>query len=311
MRLKFPVTLAVLAVATACSADSTTAVVGEASMDRASSVNVCHANGGGIYNLISVGANALAPHMAHGDVVPGDAVPGVFGMQFNDACVAVAAGPDFFTFYIRNTGGSITDPWDATITLSENAVGDGFTFGTPQSGQKVGYGTSFFDGLPLNTVNSVNWTAVSGMSGGIIPYLNIWVTDGVNYAVIASENFYPGTDFQTRTEWKVFETPGAGPADCASPCAALAWLFDDGAAAGRTSQYLTRNGTNATLADLGDNIVILSPTIYLPPIGTGAPRGGYGFNLIWGDTQANFTQPVGQISNLTVTVAGTTFNASN
>jgi hypothetical protein len=69
---------------------------------------------------------------------------------------------------------------------------------------------------------------------------------------------------------------------------------------------------NTTLGALGDNIVIGSPSVFGPPnIGTGAPRGGYGLNLIWGDTQANFLQPVGQIKDLTVTVSGPTYPASN
>ncbi len=38
-----------------------------------------------------------------------------------------------------------------------------------------------------------------------------------------------------------------------------------------------------------------------------APRGGYGFNLIWGDTQSNFTQKNGQIGALSVTKAGVNY----
>ncbi|MFZ4101834.1 MAG: hypothetical protein ACOYKR_07760 [Sphingobacterium thalpophilum] len=39
-------------------------------------------------------------------------------------------------------------------------------------------------------------------------------------------------------------------------------------------------------------------------MGKGAPRSGYGFNLIWGDTQANFDLQCGQIAGLTVVSSG-------
>lgn len=270
-----------------------------------SRVTVCHVDGKGSYKLITVGDPALPAHISHGDGQPGDPVPAVAGKKFGADCSLVNAGPDFITFNIRNTNGAIIAPWDADIVLSENAAGDGYTFATPRSGQKVGYGTTFFDGKRINQLESVNWTHVSGMNGGIITYLNMWVTDGNgNYAVIASENQYPGTNFLTRTEWKVFEF---------GPTADLNWLFPAGTTtAGRVNQYLQLSGANVTLAQLADNIVIGDPGFYGVGVGTGAPRGGFGLNLIWGDTQSNFTQPViGQVSNLTVTFAGVTYNASN
>ena len=304
MRWKSIVSLALAAMFTACATDPVAPTVDRGfSLDQVK-VSVCHVNGTGSYRLISIAGPALAAHIAHGDAVPGDPVPGVPRKKFTDACAIVNADPNFFTFYIRNNNGTIAPPWDTDMVLSENAAGDGYTFATPRGGQKVGYGTTFFDGIQLNTLESVNWTAVSGMNGGIITYLNIWVTDGAgNYAVIASENQYPGTNFLTRTEWKVFEF---------GPTTNLDWLFSTGSAT-RVNQYILRNGVNATLADFGNNIVIGSPTNFgLVGIGTGAPRGGFGLNLIWGDTQSNFTQPViGQIANLTIKVAGLTFNASN
>lgn len=310
MRWKSFVVLSSFAVVVAaCSTDVSDPASPEAARFSKSATSVCHQQGNGSYALLSVSGQAVNAHVAHGDGVPGGAVSGMPGKKFDDACAIVNAGPNFFTFNIRNNNGSITAPWDSDITLAENPAGDGYTFGTPRSGQKVGYGTNFFDGVQVNTLETVNWLGLMGMQGGIVTYLNIWVTDGVNYAVIASENVYAGTDFATRTEWKVFESAGN---PCAGDCDALDWLFDDGSQAGSTSQFLTRNGVNTTLAQLGDNIVIASPPSFISPfIGGGAPRGGYGLNLIWGDTQANFLQPVGQIANLTVKVAGTTYSASN
>ena len=205
-------------------------------------ISICHNAGKGKINVIQINKNALASHLAHGDNVPdadGDGYSAVGACtgtmddcNDNDAAINPGAeeicgdgkdnncngtidedcGPDFTVFNIRNNNtipiaNRISAPWDSDIILSENAAGDGFSFGTPQSGQKVGYGTKFFDGMKLNTIKSVNWNwnIIAG-NGGIIPYLNIWVTDGAgNYAVISSENNYRGSDFGTRAEWKIFE----------------------------------------------------------------------------------------------------------
>lgn len=245
--------------------------------------------------VLSISDKALAAHLAHGDFL----------------------AADFMTFYIRNHSGSIpstTANWqpDPSIMLSENEAGDGFSFLTPEGGQKVGYGTNAFDGVPINQLNTVNWDIVNGLPNpGITPYLNIWVTDGTNYAVIASEftaadGSYRGADFSTRQVWKVFEYSSA---------TGLNWLFESGTGARDASQFLTRNGYRVSLSDFADTIVMMSPTTPFPAYaGTGAPRGGYGLNLIWGDTQANFvggTSQPHQINNLTVTAQGQPYKALN
>lgn len=243
--------------------------------------------------VIAVSEQAMAAHLAHGDNLVAD----------------------FATFYIRNNNTlplpqRIAAPWDSDIRLTENAGGDGFSFLTPQAGQKVGYGTTALDGLPINQLNTVNWDKVSGLPNpGIVPYLNIWVTDGTNFAVIASEfvnDSYQGTDFGTRYVWKVFEydiTTG------------LNWLFTEGTGAQDASQFLTRNGVRVSLSDFSDNIRIQSPAVPFPPYaGSGAPRGGYGLNLIWGDTQSNFVDGASQphqINKLTVTADDQLYKAMN
>ncbi len=293
-------------------------------------IDICHSTGNGSFQTISIASAALKAHLNHGDYIldaDGDGYTAVGACEGtrndcndNNSAVSPAAtevcgdgidnncnglidedcGPDFNIFYIRNsntTANKNSAPWDSDIVLSENAAGDGFSYGTPRGGQKVGYGTKFFDGYKINSINSTNWNLVYG-NPGIGPYLNIWVTDGLgNYAVIASENQYKGTDFTTRREWKVFEY-GLSTSN-------LNWLFDGGTGARDASQYLTHNGVRVTLSQLSDRIIIGDPGSYPSPnVGTGAPRGGYGFNLIWGDTQSNFTQKNGQIGGLTVSSGG-------
>lgn len=263
---------------------------------QARKADVCHAIGNGAFKNLSISLNAVSAHRAHGDALPGEGVPGRPGYAFDANCAAVLAQPDFFAFYIRNNSGTTQAPWDADMTIAENTEGDGFSALTPRSGQKVGYGTNFFDGVPVNSLESTDWDKVSGAANPA--YLNIWVTDGVNYAVIASENDYRGTDFQTRTEWKVFETDTNN----------LGWLCSTGPAT-KVSQYLLCNGVNATLASIPANVTIMSPPGFpWPHVGTGAPRGGYGFNLIYGDTASNFLGSY-QLNNLSITVGGITYFA--
>ena len=328
--------LALFALA-ACQKPDNTQITGDNSAKLSGTkdkINICHATGNGKFNTISISSSALKSHLEHGDYVldvDGDgftAVGACVGSMndCNDNSAAVSPGaaevcgdridnncngiideecrPDFTTQYIRNSNATIKAPWDTDIILSENEPGDGFSYGTPLGGQKVGYGTKFFDGYKINSISSVNWNLISG-NPGIGPYLNIWVTDGLgNYAIIASENQYRGTDFATRNEWKIFEF-GTSTTN-------LNWLFDGGTAARDGAQYLTLNGVRITLSQLSNRIIIGDPGVYpAPNVGTGAPRGGYGFSLIWGDTQSNFTQKNGQIGSLTVSSGGTVHVAAD
>lgn len=309
----------------------------EMSKGPAGKITICHAAGNGKVSVIEINQNALAAHLAHGDVVPdsdGDGYtavgactgsaddcndqdatinPGaeeVCGDGLDNNCNGIVdenCGPDFKVFNIRNANGSILAPWDTDIILSENAAGDGFTFATPRGGQKVGYGTVFFTGYRVNTLESVNWNWVSVPADrGIIPYLNIWVTDGQgNFAVLSSENNYRGANFGTRREWKIFEY-GASKTD-------FSWLFDGRPASRDAAGYLVLNGQRITLSEISDRILINDPRWYpAANVGSGAPRGGYGLNLIWGDTQSNFIIPNGlQIGGLTVKLAGVNYSAIN
>lgn len=217
---------------------------------------------------------------------------------------------DFEAFYIRNNNSvpmpdRINSPWDADLYVQENAGGDGFVASTPQGGQKVGYGTSAFDGFQLNDLNTVNWAKLSGPAN-LTAYLNIWVTDNNgNYAVISSENDYRNTPFGTREEWKIFEYGGTAFSDV-DPNNNFNWLFDSGTGGRDASQYLTNSGSpgilRVSLSELSDNIEVFAGMPFgSPGVGSGAPQGGFGFNIIWGDTAANFTNgnPY-EVDNVTV-----------
>jgi hypothetical protein len=54
-------------------------------------VDVCHREGNGTFNLITVAAQAVQAHRNHGDALPGDPVPGNPGFKFDDTCMEVPA----------------------------------------------------------------------------------------------------------------------------------------------------------------------------------------------------------------------------
>ncbi len=64
-------------------------------------VDVCHVDGQGIYRLINVSANALPAHLAHGDALPGDVLPGDPPQRFAADCtledVTLSAEPGGIT----------------------------------------------------------------------------------------------------------------------------------------------------------------------------------------------------------------------
>lgn len=210
---------------------------------------------------------------------------GLLILMFSSAAMATYIEFDGFT--IRN-GGVITEHSNGSVTYAD-----------PTGSQKAGYGTHFFDSQGLGSILSVDFDRLVGPANNTHPYLNIWVTDGINYAIIASENDYRGTDLQLRNEWKVFEYDND---------VSLNWLVPNASRSG--SQYLLTDGVNVTLADLAanTNLYIADPGYSYPSyVGPGAPKGSYGFNIIWGDTATNFVETY-SFENLSINgelVAGT------
>lgn len=67
--------------------------LGSPSLSYAASpkVDVCHREGNGSFHLITVAYQAVQAHRAHGDALPGEAVPGNAGYNFDDTCAQVVA----------------------------------------------------------------------------------------------------------------------------------------------------------------------------------------------------------------------------
>jgi hypothetical protein len=60
--------------------------------DGVTKIEVCHLTEDGTYIKITVGEPGLAAHLAHGDGVPGDPVPGMPGKVFAGDCSVVDSG---------------------------------------------------------------------------------------------------------------------------------------------------------------------------------------------------------------------------
>lgn len=212
---------------------------------------------------------------------------------------------DFEAFNIRNNngdGGTIVAPWDGDMSIVENAAGDGFSAMTPRAGQKVGYGTSALDGLQVNKLQSVNFTKVSGALGKL-PYLNLWVKDTVTelYGIIALGGDFRGVDFASgMQDWLLYEYD--------TTVGNIDWLFDGGASS-LVGHGIRHDGTQINLSELSNDLIFADPgSPYPNGVGTGAPRGGHGLNIIFGDTQANYVGEM-EIKDLTFTYDGNEYRA--
>jgi PEP-CTERM motif len=185
------------------------------------------------------------------------------------ACGAASAEYiSYDAFWVRG-GGVATE-------LSEGSV----EFVTPAGGDKAGYGTTHFDGGTFADLVSMSFV-IDNAAGPWMPYINVWITDGAgNYAVIANEpSNAPLTDYYASygqaangtavsvdfadMDYKIYETGGD-----------FSWLGGD------------QNITYAELVAYGYTIGDPNPGTTVG--GTGAPKAGYGFNFIYGDTLSNY-----------------------
>lgn len=206
------------------------------------------------------------------------------------AAVASASQAATFNPFVIRTNPSATTP--LTITDVAGVV----TTNVDESGEKTGYGTSYFDGQTIGALTKVTYNRID--AGPRDPYLNIWITDGTHSAVIApvanmngaggyTSNNINGLDLQT-LGFNIYETDFSN----------LSWLGVPGAT--RTLSALTAGGAPVTLSQIA-GLTIQDPGTYSGFVGTGAPKNGTGLNLIFGDTQGNFTQPLPYvISNVQV-----------
>lgn len=214
------------------------------------------------------------------------------------AMSAHAASLDWNTFVIRNANGTGDVP-----PISENADGAGVTTSITETGQKTAYGTSSLDGTTVGSLISLSYTRQdTGPDSTGTPYLNIWVTDGTNYALIAPvsnalvgggyglPNNVNGLNLQS-LGFNIYDNSNGTNFD---------WLHVGGKVDNGPNSFLTSTGGIVTLADIGNLTIGEGPHVGDP----GAPQAGYGVNILFGDTQGNFNQPVPYVlDNVQITTA--------
>jgi hypothetical protein len=222
-------------------------------------------------------------------VVAASFATGVFSLH------AQAASLNWDAFVIRDATAS---PHDAP-PITENVDGAGVTTSITESGQKTGYGTTGVDGMTVGSLVTLSYDRIDSGSG--VPYLNIWVTDGTNFALIAPvsdgytnggyalPNDINGLNLQT-LGFNIYDNSDGNDYD---------WLVPGAVrynAVGGPGSLLQSNGDIVTLADIA-SLKIGEPSTTVAD--SGAPQNGDGLNLVFGDTQGNFNQPIPyEIDNL-------------
>jgi hypothetical protein len=210
------------------------------------------------------------------------------------ASIALSTGAQAASFnpFIIRTIASPTTP--LTITDVAGVV----TTNVDESGEKTGYGTSAFDGQTISALTTVTYNRID--AGPRDPYLNIWITNGVKSAVIAPVVGMTGTGGYTSNNINGLNLQTLGFNIYETDFSDLSWLGIPGAT--RVASALVAGGNAVTLSQIS-GLTIQDPGVgnYSGFVGTGAPKNGTGLNLIFGDTQGNFSQPLPYvISNVAV-----------
>jgi hypothetical protein len=204
-----------------------------------------------------------------------------------------AVGPtDWNAFVIREAGGSTT----VASTISQ-PTSNSMSVTIDEGNEKAGFGTGYFNGMSLSSVRGVNYTRLDNGSGEI--YSNIWVTDGTHHATIApaigmnsTGNYTGGSNINgidiQPLGFNIHEFAAGDDFE---------WLK---VGAKRVNSALLNDDNSViTVADIG-HLTVFGNTTFGGP---GAAKGGYGLNLIFGDTANNHLN-VGQpysISNVVAT----------
>lgn len=158
------------------------------------------------------------------------------------------------------------------------------------SGQKAGFGSNDANGYTLGAISNLQISRLddetrftAGSGPYVAPYLNFWITDGTNYAVVANEpsdgNFQPLYNNGYNLSF----------ADLSDKAAKIYEITD--------KSWLPNNGVGLTFSDLSA-FQIKAPTAAellagWAGLGTGAPREfgtnlAYGVNWVFGDTLTNY-----------------------
>lgn len=172
-----------------------------------------------------------------------------------------------------------------------NDLGGGVTeFIIAGGGQKAAQGSNDIDGSTLGSITGLRIDRLDdrtrftpGTGPYVAPYLNFWITDGTNYAVVANEPSNPAF-------FPLYS--GGYDLDFGDLSDKVAKIYEK-----TDKSWLPNNGVGLTFADLA-GFVIQAPSIAeltagWAGLGSGAPRElgtnmAYGVNWVFGDTLSNY-----------------------
>ncbi len=196
-------------------------------------------------------------------------------------CSAQSASAAFISYIIRST---------PTIQTNNVYTPGATEFIISAGGQKAGLGSSDVDGATLGNLLDVSVTRhddrtrfAAGSGPYVAPYLNLWITDGTNFAVVANE--------PSDGAFQPLYSNGYSLsfADLSNK---VAKIYENS-----NKTWLPNNGVGLTFADLAA-FTIKAPTVAQltagwAGLGTGAPRQlgtnvAYGVNWVFGDTLSNY-----------------------
>lgn len=223
----------------------------------------------------------------------------IVGMAALLSASAVASA-QWSSFVIRNasSGGA------APVIQPNNTYVPGATeFVIASGGQKAGYGTNAYSGSTLGSLTQLSITRHddstrfgAGSGPAVAPYFNIWITDGVNYAVVANEPSNPS--------FAAFRTAGPNGGytysfSLASIAGEQANIFEAPNAGSKSDWVhvaLNKVGQQLTFADVLNFSIGAPSASYISGgngIGSGAPReigsnNALAINWIFGDTLSNY-----------------------
>ncbi len=234
----------------------------------------------------------------------------MFSKKYAIVCAAAAA---FALPMVTNQSASGAATWDAFVVRNGSDVNatapiitqngaNGVSASIWIGSQKAAFGTDYFNGQALGDVTKVSYTRTDSGSTTTSPYINIWVTDGTNYAVIAphstttgganpsfggvqpdiSGNNVNGLSLQT-LGFSVYEN---------SKGSDFSWIHAGAIVPNGSAVLVDSNNSNAyfTLADIS-NLTVENPND--PGSGSswtggsGAAKGTNGFAILFGEIQAD------------------------
>jgi hypothetical protein len=199
--------------------------------------------------------------------------------------ISATADGAFNSFVIRNGAGG-----PPTIQPNNTYVPGATEFIVSEGGQKAAIGSSDIDGYQVGEITQLAITRLDdrsrftvGTGPYVAPYLNLWITDGTNYAVIANE--------PSDGVWNPIYNNGYD-LDWSDLSDKVAKVYEN-----NDKSWLPNNGVGLTFADLASYTIkapsVAELTIGWAGLGSGAPRElgsnvAYGVNWVFGDTLSNY-----------------------